>query len=317
MKDSAQEFGDQEDSGRRSRRGLTIPWPALSIGLLIVAVGSLAALVIVATMSDADALATVALVLAILAFASQLIVSAAQTASANEQYRQINRLYEDTRAVLQRIRSQSKMMLANQSDQFNKVLDHVLSPSSIESAVAEVTGESSAGIQDDSGDSSPADVNEVAKVLRAEAERAISVERAGRPVDRPDRRVPERSELRRFPKEEEGREVAARFLALSPDAKRYITDAAAEALKNPSAPIRIGQVLPTPIDELPPFFRELEAAGFLILEPYRRGGETRTGRIITSDGFIAIRFFTAHGVVPEYLREVIGSSEAERPKRSS
>lgn len=292
----------------KTRPGFTIPWPALTLTLLVVALASLGALIIVATIADADALATVALVLAILAFGAQLIVTAAQTASANEQYRQVNRLYEETRSVLQRIRAQSKMLLANQSDQFNKVLDHVLSPSAIESAVAEARGDADdPATPDGQASAPPTDVVEVSKLLRAEAERAISADRARRPAESPRRRLPDKEEMRNFPTEDEARDVAARFAPLSVEAKSYIKDLAERFNKNPdsSVSIQVARLLPQSISELPAYFKELEDAGLILLEPYRREGRSRAGRRLTSDGILAMRFFTGQGVVPAYLRPIL------------
>jgi hypothetical protein len=202
------------------------------------------------------------------------------------------------------------MLLSNQSDQFNKVLDHVLSPGAIESAVAEARGEGNAvSLPDEESAPAETDVNEVSKLLRAEAERAISDDRTRRSVERRHGRSPDKGELKVFPTEEEGREVAERYARLSEDAKKYLIATAERANKNPDVPFRSAQLMPQAIADIPPHFRELEQAGFLILEPYRIEGKSRTGRRITSDGFIAVRFFTAHGVVPTYLRAIVGDGE--------
>lgn len=295
----------------RERHGFVVSWLALTVALTVIAVAAIATLIIVATVANADTLATVALVLAILAFGAQLIVTAAQTATANEQYRQVNRLYEDTRAVLQRIRVQSKMLLSNQSDQFNKILDHVLSPGAIESAVAEARGESDQpGPSEDGAPTQNADVNEVSKLLRAEAERALAEERAKRTIEKTPRRPLEPNEVTRFPREDEGREAMAQFMSLSPEAKDFIRQQADRAIKNPRMGIRMGQIVPGDVSSLPSHIHELSDKGFIELEPYRREGRTDTGRRITPLGVTAIRFFTGQGVVPDYLREVFEGSDS-------
>lgn len=281
----------------------------LTLTLTAVALSLLGALVVVATVSKADSLSTVALVLAVLAFGAQLIVTAAQSASANEQYRQVTRLYEDTRGVLQRIRAQSKMLLANQSEQFNKILDHVLSPSAIESAVAEARGTADDDESPSPESTSTADASEIAKLLRAEAERALDRDRPAR--DRGLNASTDRRELRRFPREEEGKEVAVRFGKLSEEAKDYLRAVAERATKSPDIPLHIGQLLNGDIASQPAFMHELAKAGFVELEPYRRQGVTRTGRKLTDDALVAVRFFTGHGVVPDYLRSLF-DSESKR-----
>lgn len=296
---------------RKPRVGFVLPWPVLTLALLVIALASLAALVIVVTLTNADTLATVALVLAILAFGTQLIVTGAQTMSANEQYRQVNRLYEDTRAVLKRIRVQSKMLLSNQSDQFNKILDHVLSPGAIESAVAEARGESDpAEVQSGDAPASATDVNEISKLLRAEAERVLAEDRADRVVVRTRRTVPDPDELRRFPREDEARETAGLFQALSDEAKGYIRNIADRFNKSTAQRIRTAQLNSGPVSALPRYVRELEKSGFVSLEPFRVGGTNKTGIRLTPQGIVAVRFLTGQGVIPSYLRDVIGEDDS-------
>jgi len=300
---------DASHKQRKLRSGLTIPWPGLALALAALSLAALGALVIVATIVDADALATVALVLAILAFGAQLIVTAAQTASANEQYRQVNRLYEDTRSVLQRIRTQSKMLLSNQSDQFNKILDHVLSPGAIESAVAEARGETEepGSPNDDQPATTTTDVNEIAKLLRAQADLAFAEDRAKRaPTHTPRRSMPDAVELRQFPKQDEAQETVERYLSLSEGAKKYLQQIADRFNRSPNAILRMAQIIPGERSGLPPHLLELEASGFVVLEPIRREGKNNTGRRLTSQGVLAVRFFTGQGVVPAYLRGVVG-----------
>lgn len=305
---------EPDQSAKKMRpQGLVVSWPALTLTLAAVTLASLGTLIVVATMADADALATVALVLAILAFGAQLIVTAAQTMSASEQYRQVNRLYEDTRAVLQRIRAQSKMLLSNQSDQFNKILDHVLSPGAIESAVAEARGEGGDTAPENEANATSTDVNEVAKLLRAEADRALAEERVKRVIDHGLRRTPEAEELQRFPREDEARDAMERYRSLSEDAKGYLQEIANRYLKNPKAGLRLAQVIAGEISEIPSHIRELEDAGFVILEPLRRDGKTNTGRRLTARGVLAVRFFTGQGVVPAYLRDVFRERDSAEP----
>lgn len=68
--------------------GFKVPWGALSIGLAAIAIAYLGTLVVIASAQNIDALSTVALALAVLAFAAQLIVSLAQASAGAQQIAQ-------------------------------------------------------------------------------------------------------------------------------------------------------------------------------------------------------------------------------------
>lgn len=121
---------DKIDSGR-----LSVPWSALSLALGVVAIASLGALVIVATVKDVDVLSTVALALAILAFAAQIIVSLAQSQASAQQLAASERVNAETRGLLAQIGAQGASLLANQSGQFDRVLEAALGTESVRSAV--------------------------------------------------------------------------------------------------------------------------------------------------------------------------------------
>lgn len=82
---------------------LSIPYRVLAIAATIVALVSLAALVVVSTVTRADALATVALALAILAFVVQLIVYIVQSTQASQQSDQNRQLFNQTQVMLEEI----------------------------------------------------------------------------------------------------------------------------------------------------------------------------------------------------------------------
>ncbi|WP_184233666.1 hypothetical protein [Conyzicola lurida] len=130
---------DRSSSEKRlGKPGLTIGWPALSLGLGILATGSLGTLAVVATISEVDALSTVALALAILAFAAQIVVSLSQAQGQAHQQTEIGRVNAETRGLLAQITAQSDSLLANQREQFTKVLDAALGSDLIRNAVTEV-----------------------------------------------------------------------------------------------------------------------------------------------------------------------------------
>lgn len=316
------EFGELEPLLKHhpERRGLAlvIPWSRVSDILSVVTLSAVGALIVVATVTRADVLSSVALVLAILSFAAQLIVTAAQSASGNDQYRQMTRLYEQSNAVLAKIRSQSDSLLANQKDQFDKVLDHVLTPSVIRSAVSEVTGDEAGddGPNDSGNESSTRDdisAERVARVLRDEVSKAL----AGQlPAPTPPARLPQAEanerELAQFPTEDEGADVLSKFVSLSDPAKRYIHNLVSGGTSQRPQRPRFGhrRIVGT-IETIRPSLRELAAAGFVTLEPGRSGDRDVVVMAPTSLASTAVRFFTGQGIIPQYLREFLASERAQ------
>jgi hypothetical protein len=130
----------------QKRPGLTVPWSGLSLGLFVLSLASLGTLSVVASIKDVDLLSTVALALALLAFAAQLIISLAQAQGSAQQLNQSERVNTETKSTLAEVRSTTKALLTNQSDQFNKVLSALLRQAT-ENAVREVAG-ASAGTDD-------------------------------------------------------------------------------------------------------------------------------------------------------------------------
>lgn len=86
---------------------------------MLVAIASLAALAIVASIDDADALSTVALALAILAFVVQIMIFIAQAWSGGQQLSQSHELNAGTMAALSELRTRAsgtEQILARQVD---------------------------------------------------------------------------------------------------------------------------------------------------------------------------------------------------------
>lgn len=275
--------------------------------LTIAALGTL----VVVTMTESEALSTVALVLAILSFAAQLIVTASQSAASNEQYRQMTRLYEQSNSVLEKIRSQSDALLVNQKDQFNKVLDHVLTPSVIRSAVGDLAGDDEGvGLSPDTddneqGSSEAFSAEHVARVLREEVSKALASPSA-RPAGRPSER-----DFATFPDEELGKEVLSKFEALSDRAKSFIRRMAETDNEGRLRPHRLARRrYPGRLSDLPPHLTELAEAGFISVEPARSRDRDMTIVAPTEAAATATRFFTGQGVIPPYLRDFLASDSA-------
>ena len=135
------------------RDGLVIPWGWASLILAIVAISALGTLAVIAKKQSADSLSTIALALAVLSFAAQLIITLAQGYNSVLQVAQADRVNVDTRASLVEIRATANSLLVNQRDQFSEVLRAALK-SAIPAAVEDV-----AEIDDEDGVAADRDSN--------------------------------------------------------------------------------------------------------------------------------------------------------------
>jgi hypothetical protein len=131
--------GDQPPT-KTPTSGPTIRWGQLTIGLAIFSAACLGTLVVVVSIKEVDVLSTVALALAVLAFAAQLIVSLAQSQAAAQQLAEVERVNSETKAALAEIRATSHSLLSTQTSQFDKVLGVALR-SVVPEALAEAAGE--------------------------------------------------------------------------------------------------------------------------------------------------------------------------------
>jgi hypothetical protein len=120
----------------RPRTGLVVSWQVLAVVLVLVTVASLTSLSIVATIKNVDALSTVALALAVLAFGAQLVDSVVQGQASTQQMLQSERLNAETRSLLSEVRVTSQEIRATQSGLVDRLMGHVLQ--AIPEAVEEV-----------------------------------------------------------------------------------------------------------------------------------------------------------------------------------
>ena len=105
---------------------MKLPWRQVAFACLVIAASSVGALVVVASLKKADPLSTVALALAVLAFAAQLVIAIAQGNSANQQLLQSERVNTQTQSLLSEIRSGSNELTLTVRQQFDFVLRHAL-----------------------------------------------------------------------------------------------------------------------------------------------------------------------------------------------
>lgn len=129
MTDTGSSLSDRTPVPRRSQRQsatISMSWSSVAFGAGAVALASTSSLAIVATMSKADALATVALALAILSFIIQIGLFIAQSWTSGQQVLHSEELNSDTRAILAEVRENARGTNQMISDQFEKVLTHLL-----------------------------------------------------------------------------------------------------------------------------------------------------------------------------------------------
>jgi hypothetical protein len=184
----------------------------LSIVLLCVTVSSVASLTVVATISKADALSTVALALAVLAFAAQLIITIAQSQSSAEQTRDTFRINAETRAVLAQIQAQGNALVAVQAGQFDKVLNRAINADTVGTAISNLT--------DDRGNAPRGDAPDpeaIAGELRSLIEKSL---------EEPSQR-PKTFRATRLVGPVEAKRTIDEFLTLSAEAQRLLLELSA------------------------------------------------------------------------------------------
>ena len=121
------------------RAGFRVSWSAATLGLLIISVASLTTAIVVAGSKRADTLATVALGLAVISFAAQLIIALTQIQLSYRQSADSTRINADTRSLTTEVRATVDALLTTLSTQFDRVLTAALR----EQSPGESGGESS------------------------------------------------------------------------------------------------------------------------------------------------------------------------------
>jgi len=113
---------------------LRLKWRTVAIGSLLLNLAAVAVISAVAVVKHADALSTVALTLAIVAFICQLIVYAVQTSQASEQLRQAKDLNASTENLLAEARTRIEGTNQMMTSQYTEFMHLVTLKSKTESA---------------------------------------------------------------------------------------------------------------------------------------------------------------------------------------
>lgn len=192
------------DDETAPRSHLRVSWTWLSIGLTLVAGSAIGTLVVVSSVNDVDSLSTIALALAVLAFAAQLIISLAQGIAGSQQLANVERVNADTKSALAAVRAAVDSLLSNQSEHFSDLLRAFLnrdSPESISSPEATVAENDSSEMLE--------------RLLRGASPKAAG---------------PEHKVLTEYPDEEKGTVLATMFRNLSPWAAQQLGKLARNAV---------------------------------------------------------------------------------------
>lgn len=131
----------------RSRGHIPLRLEHLALGGAVFGVAATVTLIVVLLVTESDALASVALVLAIVTFVTQIIVFVAQSAQATSQMNEAHILHTQTMSTVQKIEAHSRETRAAVGENFDKVLNQALINAK-ESVPAEEEGSEQREIQE-------------------------------------------------------------------------------------------------------------------------------------------------------------------------
>lgn len=139
MPDFHQDHGEQSSPSARDYR---LSPRKVAMWCAVAAVAAVVALIAVAVITEADALNTVALYLAVIAFVAQLIMYVAQNESAARQLKQSQDVQRQTSMMLSSIQAQAANMQQLLNEQYDKVITALVERAAAvgEGAIAEIEG---------------------------------------------------------------------------------------------------------------------------------------------------------------------------------
>lgn len=275
---------------RSSDGSLRIQWRTLALGACLVAVALLASAVVLINTSG-DALASVALVLAILAFVIQIITFIADSFGNAQRDREAQRIYTKTRALLARIDEKSRQTNDTVREQYDKLLDRLL-----------VNIKTTVGTEDTRGDDSDGSQSarlgllaEVREVID-DARRQTGAESA--PMRPRSRRRPESNRLgglSNWP-------TQSTVNALAADGLNELDQSEIRTLKEFASDWRISAEadLPEGLSEL--MFQDESAVESLAAKRFLKFDESSRLYKLTGKGKAAARLFTSTSTdIPSYI----------------
>jgi hypothetical protein len=298
------EIDTQHESFTPGRSGLHIRWGVLTLSLAIFASACLGTLAVVASVQQADALSTVALALAVLAFAAQLIVSMLQSSAGAQQVAQTERVNSATQAALADIRATSTSLLSNQRELFTEVLQAALKEK-IPSVAREVAEDSEGDISSEYSIS-----DELEKKLSDAIDKAFSqLTRNYRPPSSSQTKPshPLYASLRSFPSEEDGRKAFALLNTLTPWEAQRLGDFGHRFLDQ-TRERRLSRLTIIQKEDAPlgPAVQGLANKGIIsITKDSKLNTDARYLIKLTDRGVDVARFTTAVGRLPDWLAKMV------------
>lgn len=275
-------------SPRREGGTLRLQWRTIALGSCLVAVALLASAIVLINTSG-DALASVALVLAILAFVIQIVTFIADSFGNAQRDREAQRIYAKTRALLARIDEKTRQTNDTVREQYDKLLDRLL-----------LNIKTSVSSEPEGGDD---DLPQSARFeLLADVRAAI--EDARNQARPPEPRIRQgagtaTTSFERWPPEQTIRALVRDGINnLAPPERKVLSDFATDWRR--SVEVHVPQGLPDSAIDDQNALHSLEEQKFLRFDPdsgfYRLSGKGRA----------AARLFTPQGDrVPEYISTAI------------
>lgn len=274
------------------------------LGLLVVALGT--ALVTVVSVRDLDALATLALTLAILAFLVQLVIFAVQLWISTQQDIHSAGLFSETKILLSSVQSSTNESLYMLREQLRPLIlrgvDQALEQ---EMDVSKTKG--------DKNQPTPTFAERVVQnVEDAVVEAPSTVRQSLRPSRDATARALERLKARReaaaqsplmtFPDASEGGPLLDALEHLTPPAAAYLGRFANDELESLMRGTEIG-LKRRSVDD--PLARELLGAGLIEMKPQPAGSDEVPMFVLTDHGRQVARLVSGQGVQPPWLREAL------------
>lgn len=274
----------------------------------VFAIACLTTLAIVTSLAGSDALSTVALALAIIAFSIQIMVFIAQEKSASEQAKQSERLNAETRSLLTDIRATANSTAAMVGDQYRRVLEAALggvaeasgakSISQAESRLAENISRALSEIPTTESVRSPA------RAAAQDATPPSPPRPAQSPRRRPTRMSPEQIQRRlfaRFPDDKNELEASATKLSqLSSDELGLLSELAEDEVESSGGGLWVGLLREGRRGD------RLQSEG--LVERFARRdeeGQVRMFERLTDEGRGVARLLTANGEIPQEVAEAL------------
>ena len=298
---------ERDESPARATSGLRVPWPLLSISLAVIAIGSLGTLVVIATIHKADTLSTVALALAILAFAAEIVVALAQSQASSQQLSDTGRVNSETRGLLTQIRAQSEALLTNQREQFAQVLTAALGREVIRTAVDQATGQDDVALEEDSTpDQSAVDRAQLTDRLQSSIASAIGIFGGQQSISRSadeNAYMPFVQEMQTYPSEADGKRAYEVLRTLNPfewaSFARRVESDLSRARRGLAPRGRVAKD-----DNLSSSSKSLERKGLIRYDAAQVNGQDVKFRTLTPLGRAAGSFISATGPMPKWYRDL-------------